>query len=78
MLAFTLMVSFAARLISVRVLVPNDPPARYDIQTQRCDVYGSGEGYGERTMLLYDGLHYDAMVLAYEAGAYTPPLDSST
>lgn len=40
--------------------------AAYDIQTQRCDVYGSGEGYAERTMLLYDGLHYDAMVLAYE------------
>jgi ubiquitin thioesterase OTU1 len=44
--------------------------AAYDIQTQRCDVYGSGEGYAERTMLLYDGLHYDAMVLAYEGAPH--------
>jgi ubiquitin thioesterase OTU1 len=40
--------------------------AAYDIQTQRCDVYGTGEGYSERVMLLYDGLHYDAMALTYE------------
>ena len=44
--------------------------AAYDIQTQRCDVYGSGEGYTERTMVLYDGLHYDAMVLAYEGAPH--------
>jgi ubiquitin thioesterase OTU1 len=37
--------------------------AAYDIQTERCDVYGSGEDYDERVMLLYDGLHYDAMAL---------------
>jgi len=29
-------------------------------------------------MLLYDGLHYDAMVLAYEAGTHTRPHVSST
>ena len=40
--------------------------AAYDIQTQRCDVYGTGEGYSERVMLIYDGLHYDAMALTYE------------
>ena len=38
--------------------------AAYDIQTMRCDVYGQGENYTERVMVLYDGLHYDAMVLS--------------
>ena len=38
--------------------------AAYDIQTKRCDVYGQEHGYSERVMLLYDGLHYDAMALA--------------
>lgn len=38
--------------------------AAHDIQTKRCDVYGSGEGYQERVMLIYDGLHYDALALA--------------
>ncbi|DBB01393.1 TPA: hypothetical protein ACH3X1_000060 [Trebouxia sp. C0004] len=38
--------------------------AAYDIQTKRCDVYGQGEGYQERVMLIYDGLHYDALALA--------------
>jgi ubiquitin thioesterase OTU1 len=37
--------------------------AAYDIQTERCDVYGQGEAYEERVMLLYDGLHYDALAL---------------
>jgi ubiquitin thioesterase OTU1 len=44
--------------------------AAYDIQTKRCDVYGQGEGYPERVMLLYDGLHYDAMVLTYEGAPH--------
>ena len=44
--------------------------AAYDIQTKRCDVYGQGEGYPERVMLLYDGLHYDAMVLTYECAPH--------
>ena len=30
--------------------------AAYDIQTERCDVYGSGDGHRERCMLIYDGL----------------------
>ena len=38
--------------------------AAYDIQTKRCDVYGQGEGYQEQAMLIYDGLHYDALALA--------------
>ncbi|KAK9802938.1 hypothetical protein WJX72_000560 [[Myrmecia] bisecta] len=43
--------------------------AAYDIQTKRCDVYGQGNDYIERVMLLYDGLHYDAMALAAFEGA---------
>ncbi|KAG0578544.1 hypothetical protein KC19_4G031700 [Ceratodon purpureus] len=38
--------------------------AAYDIQTKRCDVYGQDKGYTERVMLIYDGLHYDALGLA--------------
>ena len=38
--------------------------AAHDIQTKRCDVYGSGEGYQERVMLIYNGLHYDALAHA--------------
>ena len=28
------------------------------------DVYGEGCEYSERAMLIYDGLHYDALALA--------------
>ena len=38
--------------------------AAYDIKTQRCDVYGEDMNYRERVMLIYDGLHYDALSLA--------------
>ena len=38
--------------------------AAHDIQTKRCDVYGQGEGHRERVMLIYDGLHYDALAIA--------------
>lgn len=38
--------------------------AAYDIQTTRCDIYGQGKGFGERVMLIYDGLHYDALVMS--------------
>lgn len=38
--------------------------AAYDVQTKRCDLYGQGEGYSERVMLIYDGLHYDALAVA--------------
>ncbi|KAF5837731.1 hypothetical protein DUNSADRAFT_3986 [Dunaliella salina] len=37
--------------------------AAFDIQTQRMDVYGQDQGYSEQVMLLYDGLHYDAMAM---------------
>lgn len=41
----------------------------YDIQTKRCDRYGQDEGYSERVMLIYDGLHYDAMAVSAFEGA---------
>jgi ubiquitin thioesterase OTU1 len=33
------------------------------------DIYGQGSGYSERVMLLYDGLHYDALAVAAYDGA---------
>lgn len=38
--------------------------AAYDVKTLRCDVYGEGAGYRERGMVIYDGLHYDALSIA--------------
>eukprot|EP00892_Ulva_mutabilis_P003196 jgi/Ulvmu1/12878/UM098_0066.1 len=38
--------------------------AAFDIRTKRCDIYGQEEQYGSRCMLMYDGLHYDALVVA--------------
>ena len=35
--------------------------AVYDIQTTNCYVYGSEFGFLERVMLVYDGIHYDAL-----------------
>ncbi|XP_011079420.1 ubiquitin thioesterase OTU1 isoform X2 [Sesamum indicum] len=35
--------------------------AAYDIQTTRCDLYGQEKNFAERVMLIYDGLHYDAL-----------------
>lgn len=43
--------------------------AAFDIHTQRVDVYGEDAGYDERVLLLYDGLHYDALALAQYPGA---------
>ncbi|KAJ3708418.1 hypothetical protein LUZ61_012123 [Rhynchospora tenuis] len=37
--------------------------AAYDIQTTRCDLYGQEKKYNERVMLIYDGLHYDALAM---------------
>ncbi|KAL6202359.1 hypothetical protein ACLB2K_026067 [Fragaria x ananassa] len=36
----------------------------YDIQTTRCDLYGQEKNYSERVMLIYDGLHYDALAMS--------------
>uniref|UniRef100_A0A1J3CYP6 Ubiquitin thioesterase OTU n=1 Tax=Noccaea caerulescens TaxID=107243 RepID=A0A1J3CYP6_NOCCA len=41
----------------------------YDIQTSRCDLYGQTKNYNERVMLIYDGLHYDALALSPFEGA---------
>ncbi|XP_031745230.1 OVARIAN TUMOR DOMAIN-containing deubiquitinating enzyme 2 isoform X1 [Cucumis sativus] len=38
--------------------------AAYDIQTARCDLYGQEKRYSERVLLIYDGLHYDALVMS--------------
>lgn len=43
--------------------------AAHDIQTTRCDLYGQGKGYAERVMLIYDGLHYDALAMTPFEGA---------
>ncbi|THG23835.1 hypothetical protein TEA_008657 [Camellia sinensis var. sinensis] len=43
--------------------------AAYDIQTLRCDLYGQGKNYHERVMLIYDGLHYDALAMSPSDGA---------
>eukprot|EP00741_Cyanophora_paradoxa_P024699 tig00000282_g23843.t1 len=34
------------------------------ISGTRVDLYGEGAGYNQRVMLLYDGIHYDALALA--------------
>ncbi|BDA47793.1 probable ubiquitin thioesterase OTU1 at C-terminar half [Coccomyxa sp. Obi] len=43
--------------------------AAYDVQTKRCDLYGQDAGYSERVMLIYNGLHYDALAVAAFEGA---------
>lgn len=43
--------------------------AAYDIQTTRCDLYGQEGNYSERVMLIYDGLHYDALAVSPVEGA---------
>lgn len=43
--------------------------AAFDIQTKRVDVYGQDAGYTERAMVIYDGLHYDALAVAASLGA---------
>ncbi|KAG2426130.1 hypothetical protein HYH02_014845 [Chlamydomonas schloesseri] len=43
--------------------------AAFDIRTKRCDVYGQDKGYADRVLLIYDGLHYDALAVAAFEGA---------
>ncbi|KAI3446754.1 hypothetical protein Pfo_003419 [Paulownia fortunei] len=43
--------------------------AAYDIQTTRCDLYGQEKNFEERVMLIYDGLHYDALAMSPFEGA---------
>ncbi|GER43338.1 ubiquitin thioesterase OTU1 [Striga asiatica] len=43
--------------------------AGYDIQTTRCVLYGQGNNFEERVMLIYDGIHYDALAMSPFEGA---------
>ena len=43
--------------------------AAFDIQTTRVDLYGQGEEYPTRILLLYDGVHYDLLVKTLFDGA---------
>ena len=43
--------------------------AAHDVATGRVDTYGHGEGRANRALLIYDGLHYDALAMAPRAGA---------
>ncbi|KAF2285760.1 hypothetical protein GH714_007658 [Hevea brasiliensis] len=43
--------------------------AAYDIETLRYDLYGQDSKYTEREMLIYDGLHYDALAISPFEGA---------
>ncbi|KAL5735937.1 hypothetical protein ACOSQ2_030725 [Xanthoceras sorbifolium] len=43
--------------------------AAYDIQTSRSDLCGQEKKYSERVMLIYDGLHYDALAMSPFDGA---------
>lgn len=38
--------------------------AAVDIETTMIYIYGEGRGYDQRLYLLYDGIHYDALVMA--------------
>ncbi|CAK9020597.1 unnamed protein product [Durusdinium trenchii] len=40
-----------------------------DICTKRRDLHGEGQGYRTRCMLIYDGIHYDALALAKDPQA---------
>eukprot|EP00887_Chlorella_sp_A99_P007280 scaffold2.g7280.t1 len=55
--------------IELSILALGKEIAAFDTQTQRADVYGSGQGFGDRVLLIYDGLHYDALAVAAFEGA---------
>lgn len=42
--------------------------AAFDICHNRRDLYGEGMGYPQRALLIYDGIHYDALALAAQDG----------
>ena len=35
----------------------------FDCQTAKAHVFGEGKGYKQRVFLIYDGVHYDVLVL---------------
>ncbi|KZT55105.1 hypothetical protein CALCODRAFT_499047 [Calocera cornea HHB12733] len=47
----------------------------WDVETGRLDRFGQGDGWENRVLLVYSGIHYDAMSLAPMAGA---PVDFHT
>lgn len=38
--------------------------AAFDIESNNCFIYGEDVGFTERIMLVYDGLHYDALAIS--------------
>ncbi|CAI8053835.1 Ubiquitin thioesterase OTU1 [Geodia barretti] len=40
-----------------------------DIQSQRIDRFGEGAGFRDRALLIYDGIHYDPLVMEGVGGA---------
>jgi len=43
--------------------------AAFDVQSCRADIFGVGRGYTQRAMLIYDGVHYDALAKTLFDGA---------
>ncbi|CAG9464256.1 unnamed protein product [Pedinophyceae sp. YPF-701] len=43
--------------------------AAFDVQTRRVDVYGEGSGHEQRVMVVYNGIHYDPLVVVEKPGA---------
>lgn len=40
-----------------------------DVKTSRCDTYGEDKNYDKRIFLLYNGEHYDPLVMNYDISA---------
>jgi len=40
-----------------------------DVKTGRCDTYGEDKYYDKRIFLLYNGIHYDPLVMNYDISA---------
>ena len=39
--------------------------ASIDVQSNRVDIFGQDKGYPQRIFVLYNGVHYDPLVMAY-------------
>jgi ubiquitin thioesterase OTU1 len=54
--------------------------AAVDIQTTKAYIYGEGRGFEQRIYLLYDGIHYDALVMASinSGDGGSPPIIGAT
>ncbi|KAL9441585.1 hypothetical protein AB3S75_020143 [Citrus x aurantiifolia] len=59
------------QILKIKIRADPDPGAfeKPNIQTTRCDLYGQEKKYSERVMLIYDGLHYDALAISPFEGA---------